>query len=132
MTKYTLAIYSQCHEVLYNPASACQLARVSLDFLRECEREGLIRPQMMAYGEYGYPISEIRQLARIRRLCDALALDLAAVDVILYLRQQVVALIEQLNQLEQQKNSREQELLNEIQRLRYRLADEADWNIDSE
>jgi DNA-binding transcriptional MerR regulator len=132
MTKYTLAIYSQCHEVLYSPASASQLARVSLDFLRECEREGLIRPQMMAHGEYGYPITEIRQLARIRRLCDSFALDLAAVEVILYLRQQVVALIEQLNQLEQQKNSCEQELLNEIQVLRYRLADEVDWNADRE
>ena len=132
MKKYSLAIYSPCHEVIYHPATASQLARVSLDFLRECEREGLIRPQMMAHGEYGYPITEIRQLARIRRLCDSLALDLAAVDVILYLRQQVVELIEQLNQLEQQKNSREQELLNEIQRLRYRLADEVDWNADRE
>ena len=132
MTKYTLTIYSQCHEVLYNPASASQLARVSIDFLMECEREGLIRPQMMAHGEYGYPITEIRQLTRIRRLCDSLALDLAAVEVILHLRQQVVELIEQLNQLEQQKNRREQELLNEIQALRYRLADEVDWNTDSE
>ncbi|MBN1665799.1 MAG: hypothetical protein JW862_01875 [Anaerolineales bacterium] len=132
MTKYTLAIYSQCHEVLYKPSSASQLARVSLDFLRECERAGLIRSQMMAHGEYGYPITEIRQLARIRRLCDSLALDLAAVEVILHLRRQVVELIEQLNQLEQQKNSREQELLNEIQILRYHLADEVDWNADRE
>lgn len=132
MTKYTLAIYSQCHEVLYNPASASQLARVSLDFLRECEREGLIRPQMMAHGKYGYPITEIRQLARIRRLCDSLALDLAAVEVILHLRQQVVDVIEQLNHLEQQKNSREQDLQNEIQVLRYRLANEVDWYADGE
>ena len=132
MTKYTLAIYSHCHEVLYKPSSASQLARVSLDFLRECEHEGLIRPQMMAHGEYGYPITEIRQLARIRRLCDSLALDLAAVEVILHLRQQVVALIEQLNQLEQQKNSCEKYLQNEIQVLRYHLADEVDWNAGSE
>jgi len=132
MTKYTLAIYSQCHEVLYSPASASHIARVSLDFLMECEREGLVRSQMMAHGEYGYPITEIRQLARIRRLCNSLAIDLAAVEVILHLRQQVVELIEQLNQLEQQMGSREQELLNEIQALRYHLADEVDWNVDSE
>jgi len=132
MTEYKLAIYSQCHEVFYSLSSASQLARVSVDFLKECEREGLVRPQMMAHGEHGYPFSEIRQLARIRRLCDTLALDLAAVEVILHLRQQVVDLIEQLSHIEQQINGREQDLLSEIQALRYHLAKDVDWSLNTE
>jgi hypothetical protein len=79
MKKYSLAIYSPCHEVIYHPATASQLARVSLDFLRECEQEGLVRSERMAHGEYGYHLTEIRQLARIRRLRETLELDLAAV-----------------------------------------------------
>lgn len=132
MTTFKLAIYSQCHEVLYNPSSASQLASVSLNFLRECEQKGLVESQIMAHGEKGYSIAEIRQLARIRRLCDTLVVDLAAVEVILHLRQQVVDVIEQLNHFEVRKSNREQKLLSEIQTLRSRLAEEVDWYADSE
>jgi len=131
MTTYKLSICSQCHEVLYHQALASQLARVSLDFLKECEQEGLVRSQIMAHGEKGYSIAEIRQLARIRRLCDTLAVDLAAVEVILHLRQQVVDVIEQLSQLEQRMSDREHELLSEIQTMR-RLAGKVDWYADGE
>jgi DNA-binding transcriptional MerR regulator len=132
MTKNTLAMYSQSREVLYSPASTCKFARVSLEFLQECEREGLIRPQIMVHGEQGFSIREIRQLARIRRLRDTLAVDLAAVEIILNLRQQVLDVIKQLDRLEERTNVREQELLNEIQTLRFRLAEELDWTDDME
>jgi len=127
MTKNILALYSQSDEILYSPDYACQLARVSSDFLLECEREGLVQSQIMVHGEQGFSMTEIRQLARIRRLCDTLAVDLAAVEVILNLRQQVLDVIEQLDRLEQRTNVREQELLSEIQILRFRLAEEIDW-----
>lgn len=127
MKKYNLAIHSQCQEVIYSPGSACKLARVSLDFLRECEQEDLVRPQRMAHGEYGYRISEIRQLARIRRLRETLALDLAAIEVILNLHQQVSDLMAQVNIMEQQMIYREQELLSIVQELRLQLAEEVDW-----
>ncbi len=131
MKKFNLAIYSQYQEVIYTPASTSQLARVSLDFLRECEQEGLIRSQRMAHGEYGYRVTDIRQLARIRRLCENLALDLAAIDVILNMHQRASDLMEQLKNLDQQKINREQELLSEAQELRRRLADEVDWTATS-
>lgn len=131
MKKYSLVIHSQCQEVIYSPASACKLARVSLDFLRECEQEDLVRPQRMAHGEYGYRINEIRQLARIRRLRETLALDLAAIEVILNLHQRVSNLMAQLDTMEQQMINREQELLNEAQELRRRLAEEVDWTANS-
>ena len=131
MKKNNLAIYSQYQEVIYSPALASQLARVSLDFLRECEQEGLIRSQRMAHGEYGYRVSDIRQLARIRRLRENLVLDLAAIDVILNMHQQVSDLMERLNNMDQQMINREQELLSEAQELRRRLAEEADWTATS-
>lgn len=127
MKKYNLAIQAQCQDVIYSPVSASQLARVSLEFLRECEREGLIQSQQMIHGESGYHLSEIRKLARIRRLRETLALDLAAIEVVLHLRQQVSDLMEGLGRMEQQMAHREQELLNEIQALRHHLAEEVDW-----
>lgn len=129
MKKYSLAIYSPCHEVIYHPATASQLARVSLDFLRECEQEGLVRSERMAHGEYGYHLTEIHQLARIRRLRETLELDLAAVEVVLELRRQVSALMAQLDVTEQRMAQSEQDLLGEIQELRRRLAEEADWTF---
>lgn len=131
MKKFNLAIYSQYQEVIYSPASTSQLARVPLDFLRECEQEGLIRSQRMAHGEYGYRVTDIRQLARIRRLHENLALDLAAIDVILNMHQRASDLMEQLKNLDQQKINREQELLSEAQELRRRLADEVDWTANN-
>jgi hypothetical protein len=84
----------------------------------------------MLHGEQGYTLAEIRQLARIRRLCDTLAVDLAAVEVILHLRQQVLDVIDELNHLERRMSGHEQELRSEIQTLRFRLAVEIDWNTD--
>lgn len=128
MKKYSLAIHSPSHEVIYHPAAASRLARVSLAFLRECEQEGLVRSQRMAHGEYGYHLTEIRQLARIRRLRETLELDLAAVEVVLKLHQQVSDLMEQLGSIEQQMIQREQELVSEVQELRRHLAEEEiDW-----
>jgi DNA-binding transcriptional MerR regulator len=132
MTTYKLAIYSQCHEVLYNLDSASQMARVSIDFLRDCEQEGLIQSKIMVHGEPGYTLAEIRRLARIRRLCDNLALDLAAVEVVLHLRQQVSDLMAHLNQLEQHMNNREADLINEIQALRRQLAEAVEWSPNTE
>jgi hypothetical protein len=40
--------------------------------------------------------------------------------------------IKQLDRLEERTNVREQELLNEIQTLRFRLAEELDWTDDME
>ena len=129
MKKYSLAIHSPCHEVIYHPVAASQLARVTLAFVRECEQEGLIRSQRMAHGEYGYRLAEIRQLARIRRLRETLQLDLAAVEVVLKLHQRVSDLLAQLDTVEQRLIEREQELLGEVQDLRRRLAEEKDFTV---
>jgi hypothetical protein len=58
--------------------------------------------------------------------------NVAALEVILHLRQQVVDVIEQLNHFEERLSNREQELLGEIQTLSSRLAEEVDWYADDE
>jgi DNA-binding transcriptional MerR regulator len=113
-------------EVIYTQSVAIQLAEVSVDFLHACEAEGLIQVQEVE-GNPGYSAGDIRRLARIRRLCQDLELDLPAVEVVLHLRQQVRSLLTEMDQIEQRMQQREQELLREVQELRRRLAAEAGW-----
>ena len=114
-------------EPLYSASVAAQLARVSLELLRQCEEESLIRPRAMAGGGLGYSAADIRRLIRIRRLQDDLELDLPAVEVVLHMRRQVLDLMAELDELERQMWRRERLLLAEMQRLRRRVADEAEW-----
>lgn len=117
----------QPEEPRYTRDAAAQLARITLDFLQRCEREELIRAQLMTGGGHGFSTTDVQELARIRRLRDDLELDLAAVDIVLHLRRQVVALLEEIQAQEQRHARREQQLLNEIQALRRRLAQEAQY-----
>jgi DNA-binding transcriptional MerR regulator len=102
------------------------MARISLEFLSECETERLVEIRLTAGGEKGYSPADIRRLNRIRRLCEDLELNLPAVEVVLNLRQQVLDLHTHMAELERLMREREQELLQEIRQLR-RLAAEADW-----
>ena len=55
----------QSGETFYTQSVAVQLAEVSIDFLRECEAEGLIQCREIE-GMLGYSAGDIRRLARIR------------------------------------------------------------------
>lgn len=114
-------------EPLYPRPVAAQLARVSLDFLRRCERENLVQPRTLPGGDVGYTAADIRRLARVRRLRYSLELDMPAVEVVLHLRRQVVELQTYLDQLELEMERREQEWLREVQELRRQLAQELKW-----
>ena len=124
---YKLAIRSRDDEPAYTRLVAAQMAQVSLHFLCLCEEESLIQVQGMAGGGQGYSVADIRHLVRIRRLHEDVGLDLPAVEVTLNLRRQVLDLMAQIEELERRMAQREQELLDEIGRLRRRLAVEADW-----
>lgn len=124
---YQLIIRSVEEEPLYTRPVAAQLARISLDFLRRCEREQLVRPRLLPGGGVGYTAADIRRLARVRRLCNSLGLDLSAVEVVLNLRQQVMDLQVYLAQFEMEVEQQEKEWLREIQELRRQLAREVNW-----
>lgn len=103
------------------------MARITLDFLRRCEREQFVQPRPLPGGGYGYNAADIRRLARVRRLRYSLGLNLPAVEVVLHLRRQVIELQTHLAQLEREMEQREQVRLREIQELRRQLAHEVKW-----
>lgn len=124
---FEIEIYSAEDEPLYTRPAAARLAHISLDFLRYCEREGFVRPKPLPDGGAGYTVTDVRRLARIRRLHQSLQLDMPAVEIVLHLRRQVVELQTLLDQLEIEMDQREQRWLREIQELRRQLAQEINW-----
>ncbi|GMR09973.1 MAG: hypothetical protein BMS9Abin28_0794 [Anaerolineae bacterium] len=122
-----LIIRSRQEQPIYTRQVAAQLAQVSTEFLYSCEEENLIQVQVMAGGGQGYSVADILHLARIRRLHDDLDPDLPAVEITLSLRQRVLDLLAQLDELERRRARRERELMDEIRQLRRGLAEKADW-----
>ena len=118
----------RCHtrETVYSITETAKLARVTTEFIQECERENLVHATVFQ-NHKGYGHEAIRKLIRIRHLNQDLGLDLMAVDCILRMRKQIAALQQQLNEMEQRMRQREQELLEEIQNLQKRIAIKCDW-----
>lgn len=125
---FQLMIRTTEEERLYPRLHAAELARIPLEMLCQCEEERLVEPRPMPGGQPGYTAADIRQLARVRRLCEELELDLPAVEVILHLRRQVLDLLAELEEAEARIARREQELLREIRLMRARFAEEPDWH----
>ncbi len=107
--------------ILFTRTVAAQLARVSLDFLELLEAEDLVQPRELEGGDRGYSPEDIGRLCSIRRLHETLGLDLAAVDVVLRLRERVALLLAQMDEMEARFGRREQELLRELNDLRRRF-----------
>ncbi len=107
--------------IIFTRTVAAQLAQVSLEFLERLEIEEIVQPQEVEGGEHGYTPEDITQLCRIRRLHETLGLDLAAVEVILRLRERVTFLLSQMEDLETRFARREQELQQELNELRRRF-----------
>ena len=123
MSEKLIEIRSDSREKIHSLTSTAQIARVTIEFVGECERENLIHATIV-HGQKGYNYEALRRLIRIRHLHQDLGLDLNAVDCILRMRRQIAMLQQQLNDMEARMLQREQELVNEIQNLRKRLAQE--------
>ena len=111
---------------VYSLSEIARYARVTTEFIRECERENLIQVEMVR-GAIGYSQETVRRVIRIRHLHRDLGLDLTAIDFILRMRRRIVHLQEQIYDMERRMTAREQELTAEIQRLRERLALDRNW-----
>jgi DNA-binding transcriptional MerR regulator len=125
---FQLTIRTTSEERLYSQRQAVELARIPLEMLRQCEEERLVEARPMPGGQPGYTAADIRRLARVRRLCEELELDLPAVEIVLHLRRQVLGLLAELEEAEARIARREQELLREIRLLRTRYAQETEWS----
>lgn len=107
--------------IIFTRTVAAQLARVSVEFLERLETDELMQPRELEGGERGYAPEDIGRLSRIRRLHETLGLDLASVEIVLRMREQVVLLMSQMEELEARFARREQELLQELNDLRRRF-----------
>jgi len=120
--------HSDIRQKIYSLNEITKFARVTTEFIQECERENLIQATMM-HGTVGYGHNTVRRLIRIRHLHRDLGLDLTAIDCILRMRRKIGNMQKQMHDMERRMLAREQELMTEIQRLRKRLAQECNWKI---
>ena len=111
---------------IYSLGETAKYARVTTDFILECERENLIEVTAVR-GAIGYSQETVRRVIRIRHLHRDLGLDLTAIDCILRMRRRIVHLQEQIHDMERRMIARELELTAEIQRLRKQLALDSNW-----
>ena len=119
-------VHSETRQKVYSLNATAKLARISVEFIRECEREDLIQVTS-ARGSEGYDYNTVRRLIRIRHLHRDLGLVLTAIDYLLRMRRQIESLQKRIHDMEQQMLAREKELIDEIQRLRRQLAQDCDW-----
>ena len=115
------SMHSDVRQKIYSLNEIAKFARVTTDFIQECERENLIQVTVMR-DTVGYGHDAVRRLIRIRHLHRDLGLDLTAIDCILRMRRKIGNLQKQMQDIEMRMLEREQELTAEIQRLRKQLA----------
>jgi len=111
---------------LYSLSTAAKLARVTVEFIQTCEGEDLIQANIVGSASV-YTHSMVCRLIRIRHLHRDLGLDLSAIDYLLRMRRQVTNLQRRLGEMEQRMSARERELMDEIQRLRRKIAHNSNW-----
>ncbi|MBW2429803.1 MAG: MerR family transcriptional regulator [Deltaproteobacteria bacterium] len=122
------SMHSDIRRRIYSLNEIAKFARVTTDFIQECERENLVQVTMM-HGTTGYSHDTVRRVIRIRHLHRDLGLDLTAIDCILRMRRKIGHLQKQMDEMERRMLAREKELTAEIQRLRKQLAQECNWKI---
>jgi DNA-binding transcriptional MerR regulator len=122
------SMHSDIRRRIYTLNEIAKFARVTTDFIQECERENLVQVTMM-HGTTGYSHDTVRRVIRIRHLHRDLGLDLTAIDCILRMRRKIGHLQKQMDEMERRMLAREKELTAEIQRLRKQLAQECNWKI---
>jgi hypothetical protein len=122
MKQYPLAIYCDHPEPQFELGTAAKLARVSEDFIYQCDREGLVKARVMLHGKQGLCFADVCKLKLVRHLHDDMGLDLEAVDVVLRYRSCIRIMQRRLDEAEQRLRQKEQEHHIEIMALRRRLA----------
>lgn len=122
MKKYPLATYYNYPEVQFEYRVVARIARVSEEFILQCEHEELVTAHPMLHGAKGLNPTDVSKLKFIRHLHQDMGLSLDAVDFVLRYRERVKTMESQLNELEQKLRQQEQEHQSEVMELCRRLA----------
>jgi MerR family transcriptional regulator/heat shock protein HspR len=90
------------HEPVYYISVAARLLGVHPQTLRAYERKGLMRPTRSAFGQRLYCEADLERVRQIRRLTEELGVNLAGVEVILNLLDQIERLRAEVARLQEQ------------------------------
>jgi MerR family transcriptional regulator, heat shock protein HspR len=85
----------------YTIKVAAELCGMHEQSLRMYERRGLIAPQRSPGNIRRFSDQDVEQIRFIKRLVDELGVNLAGVEVIMHLRQQLIETQQQLDRLRQ-------------------------------
>ncbi len=105
-------------EPLYLISVAARLCEVHPQTLRLYERMGLVKPQRIGRKNRMYSDADIRRLRQIQRFTQDMGVNLAGVEVILNLLQQMD---EMRRHMEEDMNHMRDQLEEEIRRLKARI-----------
>lgn len=103
------------NEAVYMISIAAKLCDVHPQTLRMYERVGLIRPQRVSMKNRMYSDADIERLRRIQHLTHDMGINLAGVDVILRLLEQME---DMRRQMEEEMDRMREEMDKRIQELR--------------
>ena len=103
---------------------AAELAEMHPQTLRMYEQRGLIQPQRSPKGTLLYSQSDVDRLRRIQEMTTELGLNLAGVERVLALEEQLEATRRRLEQLEQQSSAVRAEMEAELEVARRTLRGE--------
>ena len=84
----------------YTIKVAAELCGMHEQSLRMYERRGLIAPQRSAGNIRRYSDADVEHIRFIKRLVDDLGVNLAGVEVIMHMRQQLIDIQQELRQLQ--------------------------------
>ena len=121
MNKYPIALFSDHPEVHFEYRIVARLARISEQFILQCEHEELVIPRTMLHGRKGLCCADVHKMKIIRHLHEDLGLDLEAVDFVLRYRNRIKMINRQLDEIKKQLRQKEQEHQNELLALRRQL-----------
>jgi DNA-binding transcriptional MerR regulator len=122
MKKYPMALVCNDPETHYEYRIVARMARVSEEFILQCEHEELVTSHTMLHGAKGLRAADVRKLKLIRYLHEDMGLSLEAIDFVLRYRERVKMMERQLHEMEHRLHQKELEHQTEVMKLCRRLA----------
>ena len=103
---------------VYMISVAAELAGMHPQTLRIYESRGLIEPERTSGGTRRYSDDDVERLRRIQELTNELGMNLAGVERVFELEEQLERMRDRMRRLERQAEEMEQEMREEIERVR--------------
>ncbi len=106
------------NQAIYVISVAAELAGVHPQTLRIYERKGLVDPARTQGGSRRYSDDDIDRLRRIQELTSDAGMNLAGVEKVFELEEQMERMRKRMQQLEREQEKLQQELVEELDRVR--------------